>query len=93
MAQRKMVPHDGNSACAHVAHAVNEVMAIYPITPSSGLGEIADEKSARGEKNIWGNIPTVADSSPKQAQQARFTGHCARARLPPRSRRHRAFCS
>ncbi len=61
MAQRKMVPHDGNSACAHVAHAVNEVMAIYPITPSSGLGEIADEKSARGEKNIWGNIPTVAE--------------------------------
>jgi pyruvate-ferredoxin/flavodoxin oxidoreductase len=36
-------------------------MAIYPITPSSGLGEIADEKSARGEKNIWGNIPTVAE--------------------------------
>ena len=61
MAQRKMVPHDGNSACAHVAHAVNEVMAIYPITPSSGLGEIADEKSAKGEKNIWGNIPTVAE--------------------------------
>ncbi len=61
MAQRKMVPHDGNTACAHVAHAVNEVMAIYPITPSSGLGEIADEKSARGEKNIWGVVPTVAE--------------------------------
>ncbi len=61
MAQRKMVPHEGNTACAHVAHAVNEVMAIYPITPSSGLGEIADEKSAKGEKNIWGNVPTVAE--------------------------------
>ena len=57
MAQRKVEPHDGNSACAHVAHAVNEVIAIYPITPSSGLGEIADEKSAAGEKNIWGTIP------------------------------------
>jgi pyruvate-ferredoxin/flavodoxin oxidoreductase len=56
-----MVPHEGNTACAHVAHAVNEVMAIYPITPSSGLGEIADEKSAKGEKNIWGNVPTVAE--------------------------------
>jgi pyruvate-ferredoxin/flavodoxin oxidoreductase len=55
-----MVPHEGNTACAHVAHAVNEVIAIYPITPSSGLGEIADEKSAKGEKNIWGTIPTVA---------------------------------
>jgi pyruvate-ferredoxin/flavodoxin oxidoreductase len=60
MANRKMVPHEGNTACAHVAHAVNEVIAIYPITPSSGLGEIADEKSAKGEKNIWGAIPTVA---------------------------------
>jgi pyruvate-ferredoxin/flavodoxin oxidoreductase len=61
MAQRKMVPHDGNSACAHVAHAVNEVIAIYPITPSSGLGEIADEKSSRGEKNIWGTVPSVTE--------------------------------
>ena len=61
MAQRKMVPHDGNTACAHVAHATNEVIAIYPITPSSGLGEIADEKSSKGEKNIWGTIPSVTE--------------------------------
>ncbi|MGB7567935.1 MAG: pyruvate:ferredoxin (flavodoxin) oxidoreductase [Chitinivibrionales bacterium] len=61
MAQRKVEPHDGNSACAHVAHAVNEVIAIYPITPSSGLGEIADEKSSKGEKNIWGTIPSVTE--------------------------------
>ncbi len=58
---RKMVPHDGNSATAHVAHAVNEVIAIYPITPSSGMGEIADEKSAAGEKNIWGTVPQVSE--------------------------------
>ena len=51
--KRKMVPHDGNSAVAHVAHATNEVVAIYPITPSSPMGEIADEKSALGTKNIW----------------------------------------
>jgi pyruvate-ferredoxin/flavodoxin oxidoreductase len=56
-----MVPHDGNSATAHVAHAVNEVIAIYPITPSSGMGEISDEKSAAGEKNIWGTIPQVSE--------------------------------
>jgi pyruvate-ferredoxin/flavodoxin oxidoreductase len=61
MAERKMVPHDGNTACAHVAHATNEVIAIYPITPSSGLGEISDEKSAKGEKNIWGTIPSVTE--------------------------------
>jgi pyruvate-ferredoxin/flavodoxin oxidoreductase len=55
------VPHDGNSAVAHVAHAVNEVIAIYPITPSSNMGEISDEKSAAGEKNIWGTIPLVSE--------------------------------
>lgn len=59
--KREMVPHDGNSAVAHVAHATNEVIAIYPITPSSNMGEIADEKSARGEKNIWGTVPAVVE--------------------------------
>ncbi|OHB59093.1 MAG: pyruvate:ferredoxin (flavodoxin) oxidoreductase, partial [Planctomycetes bacterium RBG_13_44_8b] len=52
---------DGNTAVAHVAHATNEVIAIYPITPSSNMGEMADEKSARGEKNIWGTIPSVTE--------------------------------
>ncbi|MGB2630418.1 MAG: pyruvate:ferredoxin (flavodoxin) oxidoreductase [Candidatus Omnitrophota bacterium] len=59
--ERKMVPYDGNSAVAHVAHATNEIIAIYPITPSSTMGEISDEKSARGEKNIWGTVPTVVE--------------------------------
>ncbi len=59
--ERKMVPHDGNSATAHVAHALSEVCAIYPITPSSPMGEIADEKSSRGETNIWGTIPVVSE--------------------------------
>ncbi|MHB9038822.1 MAG: pyruvate:ferredoxin (flavodoxin) oxidoreductase, partial [Armatimonadota bacterium] len=58
---RKMEGYDGNSAVAHVAHATNEVIAIYPITPSSNMGEISDEKTARGEKNIWGTIPTVTE--------------------------------
>ena len=59
--KRSMVPHDGNSAVAYVAHATNEVIAIYPITPSSGMGEISDEKSAKGVKNIWGTIPSVVE--------------------------------
>jgi pyruvate-ferredoxin/flavodoxin oxidoreductase len=59
--KRKLVPHDGNSAAAHVAYATNEVIAIYPITPSSPMGEIADEKAADGEKNIWGSIPSVTE--------------------------------
>src|SRR6056297_2425027 len=59
--ERKRVPHDGNSAAAHVAHATNEVIAIYPITPSSPMGEISDAKSAVGEKNIWGSVPSVTE--------------------------------
>jgi pyruvate-ferredoxin/flavodoxin oxidoreductase len=58
---RRMVTIDGNSAAAHVAHATNEVIAIYPITPSSPMGEIADDKTARGERNIWGTIPSVTE--------------------------------
>ena len=58
---RKMVNIDGNAAAAHVAHATNEVIAIYPITPSSVMGEISDAKSAVGQKNIWGTIPKVVE--------------------------------
>ena len=57
-------PHitvDGNEAVASVAHRTNEVIAIYPITPSSNMGEWADEWSAKGKKNIWGTVPTVTE--------------------------------
>ena len=52
---------DGNEAVAAVAHKINEVIAIYPITPSSPMGEHADAWSARGEKNIWGTVPDVME--------------------------------
>ncbi|HUI70159.1 MAG TPA: pyruvate:ferredoxin (flavodoxin) oxidoreductase [Spirochaetia bacterium] len=58
---RKMVTIDGNTAAGTVAHATNEVIAIYPITPSSTMGELADELSADGVKNIWGTVPTVVE--------------------------------
>ncbi len=58
---RKMVTIDGNTAAAHVAHATNEVIAIYPITPSSDMGEISDAKSAANEKNIWNTTPSVVE--------------------------------
>lgn len=61
MSKRKMVTVDGNTAAAQVAHALNEVIAIYPITPSSSMGETADEMSAAGELNIWGTIPDVTE--------------------------------
>ncbi|UCH89684.1 MAG: pyruvate:ferredoxin (flavodoxin) oxidoreductase, partial [Thermoplasmata archaeon] len=57
----KMITIDGNTAVANVAHATNEIIAIYPITPSSGMGEVADERSAKGLKNIWGTIPHVVE--------------------------------
>jgi len=58
---RKMINIDGNAAVAHVAHATNEVVAIYPITPSSVMGEICDAKTAVGQKNIWGTVPKVVE--------------------------------
>jgi pyruvate-ferredoxin/flavodoxin oxidoreductase len=61
MAERKMVTIDGNEAAAYVAHKVNEVIAIYPITPSSAMGEHADAYSAAGESNIWGTVPLVVE--------------------------------
>ena len=58
---RKMVTIDGNMAAAYVAHATNEVIAIYPITPSSPMGEIADDKTASNQPNIWGTVPSVTE--------------------------------
>ncbi len=58
---RKMITIDGNTAAGTVAHATNEVIAIYPITPSSTMGELADELSADGKKNIWGTVPSVVE--------------------------------
>ena len=59
--ERKMVTIDGNEATASVAHRINEICAIYPITPSSNMGEFADDWSALKRKNIWGTIPLVIE--------------------------------
>ena len=58
---RKMVTIDGNEAASYIAHKTNEVCAIYPITPSSPMGENADAWSAIGIKNIWGAVPEVIE--------------------------------
>src|SRR5208282_3535815 len=52
---------DGNTAVAHVAYRVNEICAIYPITPSSTMAELADQWAAEGVKNIWDNVPVVQE--------------------------------
>lgn len=52
---------DGNEAAAHVAHALSEVIAVYPITPASPMGELADGWSAAGRVNLWGSVPEVVE--------------------------------
>ncbi|MBQ4202390.1 MAG: pyruvate:ferredoxin (flavodoxin) oxidoreductase [Thermoguttaceae bacterium] len=52
---------DGNEAAAMIAHLCNEVMAIYPITPSSTMGELTDDWAAKGKKNLFGTIPQIVE--------------------------------
>ena len=59
--ERQKVTIDGNEATASVAHRTNEICAIYPITPSSNMGEFADDWSAIKRKNIWGTVPLVVE--------------------------------
>jgi len=59
--RRSQVTIDGNEAAAYVAYKTNEVIAIYPITPSTPMGELADAWAAAGEKNLWGIVPVVQE--------------------------------
>ncbi|MBI1815174.1 MAG: pyruvate:ferredoxin (flavodoxin) oxidoreductase [Deltaproteobacteria bacterium] len=61
MSTSPMVTLDGNEATALVAHRLSEVIAIYPITPSSTMGELADEWSAHGRTNLWGTVPLITE--------------------------------
>ena len=70
---------EGNEAAAHVAYAMSEVAAIYPITPSTTMGEYCDEWAANGKKNIFGQVLNVAKCSQKQALPAQFTARLQQA--------------
>ena len=59
MSEKRFITVDGNEAAAYTAYRYSEVIAIYPITPSSPMGEFSDEWASKGIKNIWGSIPTV----------------------------------
>jgi pyruvate-ferredoxin/flavodoxin oxidoreductase len=59
--QRSIACLDGNEAAARIAHRLSEVIAIYPITPASPMGEWADAWSARGQTNLWGGVPEVVE--------------------------------
>src|SRR4051794_23333177 len=59
--ERRMITVDANEAVASVAHRTNEVIVIYPITPSSPMAEWCDEWSANGRKNVWDQVPDVTE--------------------------------
>src|SRR5690606_24536628 len=52
---------DGNEAVAEIAHMLSEVIGIYPITPASTMGELADQWSSDGRKNIFGTVPEIIE--------------------------------
>ncbi|MDR0648384.1 MAG: pyruvate:ferredoxin (flavodoxin) oxidoreductase [Synergistaceae bacterium] len=74
MSTRPKVTLDGNEAAAYVAHATNEVISIYPITPSSNMGEWADQWSSEGRPNIWGTIPSVAEMQSEAGAAGAYHG-------------------
>jgi len=61
MTRPAMVTIDGNEAAARVAFLANEVIAIYPITPASPMGELADQWASMGHKNLWGAVPRIVE--------------------------------
>ena len=92
MATRRHVTIDGNEAAASVAHRLSEVIAIYPITPSSAMGELSDEWSAAGRTNLWGAVPSVTEM---QSEGGAAGAVHARSRPGPsrrRSPRRRGSC-
>ena len=87
--KRKFKTMDANEAVANVAYRLNEVIAIYPITPSSPMGEWADQWSSEGVANIWGTVPQVIEIQPP----AQCTARCRPDRWPLPSPHPRARCS
>jgi len=80
---RRFVTIDGNEAAANIAHLCNEVMAIYPITPSSGLGEMPDAWAAAGRKNIFGTVPHVVEMQSEAGAAGAVHGSLQAGALTP----------
>ena len=83
---------DGNEAAASVAYRLSEVIAIYPITPSSPMGESADQWSDEGRKNIFGTVPKVVEMQSEGGAAGALHGACRRAHLAPPSPPRKACC-
>ena len=72
---------DGNAAAARVAHALSEVVAIYPITPASPMGELADSWSSAGRRNLWGSVPRVVEMQSEAGAAGALHGALQRGSL------------
>lgn len=81
---------DANQAVADVAYRLSEVVAIYPITPSSAMGEWADQWASEGRENLWGDVPSVMEMQSEGGRPAPYTARCRPGRWPPPSPRRRA---
>ena len=79
--KRPMVTIDGNEAAAYTAYHVNEVISIYPITPSCTMGELSDQWASEGEPNIWGTIPHVTEMQSEGGASGAIHGSLQRGAL------------
>ncbi|NOZ64183.1 MAG: pyruvate:ferredoxin (flavodoxin) oxidoreductase [Caldiserica bacterium] len=79
--RKHKVTIDGNEACAYSAYHINEVIAIYPITPSSPMGEFADQWAAEGKPNIWGTVPHVTEMQSEGGASGAVHGSLQRGAL------------
>ena len=77
MKKNKMKSIDGNTAAAHIGYAFSDVAAIYPITPSSSMGEVADKWAAYGRKNIFGQVLKVVEMQSEGGAAGAVHGACA----------------
>ena len=92
MQARQYVTVDGNEAAASIAHRLSEVIAIYPITPASPMGELADAWSAQGRTNIFGTVPDVIEMQSEAGAAATVMAHCNPAPCRRRLRPRKACC-
>jgi len=92
MSTRPKLTVDANEGVANVAYRLNEVMAIYPITPSSPMAEFCDQWASENRKNLWGTIPSIVALQSEGGAVAACTARCRPARSPPHSQRRRACC-
>ena len=79
--KRPMVTIDGNEAAAYTAYHVNEVISIYPITPSSTMGELSDQWASEGKPNIWGTVPNVTEMQSEGGASGAIHGSLQRGAL------------